>query len=109
MYSIEDSSAAYPSIMISTFNWSPKQRKQLCLKDMVTVDAAFVETVRAAWKNHKAAEFLDEYTDEQLSAMLTLADTPSKEVVSSYDAEHIYLHFVVPHVLGDYATVTLPY
>lgn len=108
-FTVNAPSAAHPSDETSTFNWSLKQQKQLYLKDIVTIDTAFVKAVRLAWKEHKAAAFLDEYTDEQLTDMLTAADSPSGEVVSSCDAEHIYLHFVVPHALGDVAIVTLPH
>ncbi len=103
--------AAHPNNHFYTVNVEPSGKKKIALKDIVVIDDAFVQKVRAAFQNLEPtiAEHFNNISDQDLKAALLTSDMGDFQTYSYYTADSLGLSFSAPHVLGDFVNIELKY
>lgn len=102
-------SAAYPNNLFYTLNIDMKSGERIILTDIYSVDAAFVSAyINTPFiqsdKNLSEAmkEYIEMYTDNELVALLSSADTDLSGVYSYFTPAKVGISIFTIHALGDH-------
>lgn len=103
--------AAHPIRFYFTTNLNSKNGKTIKLSDILVIDDNLIKEFREEWKTTTLIEvqdYLEDYTNEQLTTMLLSSDTnDGYGVFSCFSENKIMVFFPVSHALGDYVIIEL--
>ncbi len=103
-------SSAYPNNLFYTLNIDMKSGKRIILTDIYSVDVSFVSGYRSSSLlqsdeslTEAMSEYIGMYTDNELIALLSSADTDFSGVYSYFTPEKLGVSIPTIHALGDHA------